>query len=58
MGDQDVGVIIIIIIIITNKTYIWDTLTTKWFFSLQLKSKNENAKSIYLLFTKKPKTKQ
>ena len=33
------------------KTYIWNPLITKWFFSLQLKSKNENAKSIYLLFT-------
>ena len=42
---------IIIIIIIIIKTYIWDPLITKWFFSLQLKSKNENAKSIYLLFT-------
>ena len=39
------GVIItiIIIIIIIVKTYIWDPLITKWFFSLQLKSKNENA---------------
>ena len=61
MRDQDVEVIIIIIIIIivvvavvvVVKTYIWDPLNTKWFFSLQLKSKNENAKSIYLLFTKK-----
>ena len=44
-------IIIIIIIIIIIKTYIWDPLITKWFFSLQLKSKNENAKSIYLLFT-------
>ena len=42
--------LIIIIIIIIIKTYIWDPLT-EWFFSLQLKSKNENAKSIYLLFT-------
>ena len=44
---------IIIIIIITTtttstttttiKTYIWNPLITKWFFFLQLKSKNENA---------------
>ena len=43
--------IIIIIIIIIIKTYIWDPLITRWFFTLQLKSKNENAKGIYLLFT-------
>ena len=30
-------------IAIIIKTYIWDPLITKWFFSLQLKSKNENA---------------
>ena len=36
-------IVIIIIIIIIIKTYIWDPLITKWFFSLQLKSKNENA---------------
>ena len=41
---------IVVIIIITIKTYVWDPLITKWFFSLQHKSKNENAKSIYLLF--------
>ena len=44
-------IIIIIIIIIIIKTYIWDPLITRWFFTLQLKSKNENAKGIYLLFT-------
>ena len=38
-------------IIIIIETYIWDPLITKWFFSLQLKCKNENAKSVYLLFT-------
>ena len=43
-----VGVFVTIIVI---KIYIWDPLITKWFFSLQLKSKSENAKSIYLLFT-------
>ena len=36
-------IVIIIIIIIIIKTYIWDPLITKWFFSLQLTSKNENA---------------
>ena len=44
-------IVIIIIIIIIIKTYIWDPLITRWFFTLQLKSKNENAKGIYLLFT-------
>ena len=39
-------IIIITIIIIIIITYIWDSLITKWFFSLQLK--NENVK--YLLF--------
>ena len=42
----------LLVIIINIKTYIWNPFITKWFFSLQLKSKNENAKSIYLLFTK------
>ena len=36
---------IIIIIIIIIKTYIWNPLIRKWFFSLKLKSKNESAKS-------------
>ena len=36
---------IIIIIIIIIKTYIWNPLIRKWFFSLELKSKNESAKS-------------
>ena len=36
----------IIIIIIFIKTHVWDPLIAKWFFSLQLKSKNENTKSI------------
>ena len=31
-------IVIIIIIIIIIKTYIWDSLITKWFFSLQHKS--------------------
>ena len=44
-------IIIIINIVITIKTYIGDPLITKSFFSLQLKSKNESAESIYLLFT-------
>ena len=39
-------IIIIIIIIIFIKTYIWDSLITKWFFSLQLKGKNLNAINI------------
>ena len=39
-------IIVIIIIIIIIKTYIWDPLITKWFFSLQHESKNENAWSI------------
>ena len=42
---------IFFVTIIAIKIYIWDPLITKWFFSLQLKSKSENAKSIYLLFT-------
>ena len=40
-------------IIIIIKTYIWDPLITNWFFSLQLKSKNENAKSIYIYYLHK-----
>ena len=36
--------ILLNIIIIIIKIYIWDPLITKWFFSLQLKNKNENAK--------------
>ena len=48
-----ISIIIIIIIIIIIKIYIWDPLITKWFFSLQLKCKNENAESVYLLFTQK-----
>ena len=38
-------IIIIIIIIIIIKTYVWNPLITKSFFS------NENVKSIYLLLT-------
>ena len=34
----------IIIIIIIIKTYIWHPLIRKWFFSLELKSKNEMLK--------------
>ena len=49
-----------IIIIIINYYYYYyyylkylGSIITKWFFLLQLKSENENAKSIYLLFIKK-----
>ena len=44
--DIIIIIFIIIIIIIIIKTYIWDSLITKWFFSLQLKGKNLNAINI------------
>ena len=43
--ENIIFIIIIIIIIIIIKTYVWNPLITKSFFS------NENVKSIYLLLT-------
>ena len=45
LAEKNSYIIIIIIIIIIIKTYIWNPLIRKWFFSLELKSKNESAKS-------------
>ena len=35
--------LLLLLLLLFIKTYIWDPLITKWFFSLQVKSKNENA---------------
>ena len=45
LSIENIIFIIIIIIIIIIKTYVWNPLITKSFFS------NENVKSIYLLLT-------
>ena len=45
LAEKNSYIIIIIIIIIIIKTYIWHPLIRKWFFSLELRSKNENAKT-------------
>ena len=45
LSIENIIFFIIIIIIIVIKTYVWNPLITKSFFS------NENVKSIYLLLT-------
>ena len=44
--------LLLLLLLLLLIKHIWDPLITKRFFSLQLKSKNENAKSIYLPFKK------
>ena len=42
-----------ILLLLLLLKHIWDPLITRWFFTLQLKSKNENAKSIIYYLHKK-----
>ena len=48
-----IWITLLLLLLLLLLKHFWDPLITKWFFSLHLRSKNENARSIYSLFTQK-----